>query len=100
MAKKRDSPYEPGRRSGNWLKIKKLMSCDCVIFGYTKGGGSKGETFGALILGLYDKGKPVYVGKVGTGFSQTDIDSLMKAFKGLETKEKTLQGGNIPEEIT
>ena len=55
MAKKKDSPYEPGIRSGNWLKIKKLLTCDCVIFGYTKGTGARAETFGALILGLYDK---------------------------------------------
>jgi DNA ligase D-like protein (predicted ligase)/DNA ligase D-like protein (predicted 3'-phosphoesterase) len=100
MAKKMDSPYEPGRRSGNWLKIKELQSCDCVICGYTKGEGVRGESFGALVLGLYSQGKLVYVGKVGTGFSNTDIDSLMKAFKGLETKAKTLQGVDIPEEIT
>ena len=37
IAKRKDSLYEEGRRSGSWLKIKKLKSCDCVIFGYTKG---------------------------------------------------------------
>ena len=31
VAKKKDSVYEPGVRSGNWLKIKKIRSCDCVI---------------------------------------------------------------------
>jgi ATP-dependent DNA ligase len=62
MAKKKDSHYEPSIRSGNWLKIKKLRSCDCVIFGYTKGTGARGKTFGALLLGLYNnEGKPVYV---------------------------------------
>ena len=86
MAKKKDSPYEPGVRSGNWLKIKKLRSCDCVVFGYTKGTGARETTFGALLLGLYDKeGKPVYVGKVGTGFSQDTLKALSEAFQKLET---------------
>jgi bifunctional non-homologous end joining protein LigD len=85
MAKKRDSLYEPGVRSGNWLKIKKLRSCDCVIFGYTKGAGARAETFGALLLGLYDgKSRPVYVGKVGTGFSQGVLKALAGAFEGLK----------------
>ncbi len=37
MAKKKQSFYEPGKRSNNWLKIKQVKTCDCVIFGYTKG---------------------------------------------------------------
>ena len=37
MAKKKDSPYEEGLRTGSWLKIKKLKTCDCIIFGYTFG---------------------------------------------------------------
>ena len=100
MAKKKNSPYEPGIRSHNWLKIKKLQSCDCVIFGYTKGTGIREQTFGALILGLYDEQKPVFVGKVGTGFSQQDQDMLLKAFKPLVVEEKTMEGVDVPEEIT
>jgi DNA ligase D-like protein (predicted ligase)/DNA ligase D-like protein (predicted 3'-phosphoesterase) len=90
MAKKKDSPYTPGVRSYNWLKIKKLATCDCVIFGYTRGEGSRGESFGSLVLGLYDGEKPVYVGNVGTGFSLVDLEALMKTFKELETMERTL----------
>jgi DNA ligase D-like protein (predicted 3'-phosphoesterase) len=90
MAKKKGSPYEPGVRSSSWLKIKKLASCDCVILGYTKGKGLRREAFGSLVLGLYENEKPVYVGKVGTGFSQEDLGVLMKAFKDLETRERTL----------
>jgi bifunctional non-homologous end joining protein LigD len=87
VAKKKDSPYEPGLRSNNWLKLKKLISCDCVIFGYTKGTGARKMTFGALLLGLYDeKGKPVYVGKVGTGFTQDTLQTLVKKFQELETE--------------
>lgn len=100
MAKKKDSPYTPGMRSNNWLKIKKLLSCDCVIFGYTAGEGNREETFGALILGLYERDKPAYVGKVGTGFSQTSMKNLMELFRRLETKEKTLEEVDAPEKIT
>ena len=100
MAKKKDSRYTPGVRSENWLKIKKLLSSDCVIFGYTIGEGKRRETFGALVLGLYENGKPVYVGKVGTGFSETTMNQLMETFRGLLAAEKTLEGVDISEEIT
>ena len=99
MAKRKDSIYEPGVRSDSWLKIKKLRSCDCVIFGYTRGTGARGKTFGALILGLYDKGKPVYVGKVGTGFSQETLKTLVEVFKGLTVNEAPLTS-DLHEEIT
>ncbi len=86
MAKRKDSQYEEGLRTGSWLKIKKLKTCDCVIFGYTQGTQSRGKTFGALILGLYDEdGKPVYVGKVGTGFTQETLGILMDKFGKIKT---------------
>lgn len=99
MAKKKDSVYELGVRSGNWLKIKKLRSCDCVIFGYTQGTGARSETFGALLLGLYDGEKPVYVGKVGTGFSQTLLKTLSERFQQLKTGKAPFNV-DIPEEVT
>jgi DNA ligase D-like protein (predicted ligase)/DNA ligase D-like protein (predicted 3'-phosphoesterase) len=100
MAKKKDSLYEPGVRSGNWLKIKKLRSCDCVIFGYTRGTGARAETFGALLLGLYDgKNRPVYVGKVGTGFSQDTLNTLTGAFQELKTTVAPFEG-EFHEEVT
>jgi bifunctional non-homologous end joining protein LigD len=100
MAKKKDSAYEPGIRSENWLKIKKLQSCDCVIFGYTTGTGIRTETFGALLLGLYDKeGKPIYVGKVGIGFSHDALDSLSKIFQKLKITSAPFKV-DIHEEIT
>ena len=100
MAKKKDSIYEPGVRSGNWLKMKKLRSCDCVIFGYTKGTGGREKTFGALLLGLYDKeGKPVYVGKVGTGFSQQTLKVLSEAFQELKTDAAPLKA-DVTEMVT
>ena len=85
VAKRKDSQYEEGLRTGSWLKIKKLKTCDCVIFGYTKGSESRGATFGALLLGVYDKGKPVYLGKVGTGFTQEMIRILTGKFEKIRT---------------
>ena len=100
IAKKEDSYYEPGVRSDRWLKIRKLLSCDCVILGYTRGSGARSETFGALLLGLYGKKqKLVYVGKVGTGFSQVMLNSLSKKFRRLKTDVEPLSV-NIPDEIT
>jgi bifunctional non-homologous end joining protein LigD len=99
MAKKKDSVYEQGVRSGSWLKIKKLRSCDCVIFGYTQGSGARSETFGALLLGLYDGTNPVYVGKVGTGFSQTMLQTLSERFKQLKTGKAPFKP-DIPDEVT
>jgi DNA ligase D-like protein (predicted ligase)/DNA ligase D-like protein (predicted 3'-phosphoesterase) len=100
IGKKKDSPYQPGVRSGYWLKIKRIVTCDCVIFGYTKGEGNRRKTFGALLLGLYNEKTPVFVGKVGTGFTQVTIGELLQRFKGLEVKEQTLEGVHVPEQVT
>ena len=86
VAKKKNSHYEEGMRTGSWLKIKNLRTCDCVIFGYTRGAESREATFGALLLGVYDKeGKPVYLGKVGTGFTQEMLGILNDKFEKIKT---------------
>ena len=51
MAKRKDSPYKPGIRSGMWLKIKAQKSCDCVIAGYTPGRGAGARPLGPSSLG-------------------------------------------------
>jgi DNA ligase D-like protein (predicted 3'-phosphoesterase) len=99
MAKRKDSNYVPGARSPNWLKIKPVLSCDCVVFGYTIGEGARKRTFGALILGLFDDEKPVYIGKVGTGFTQQDLESMHKLFEPAKADSRTLEGVDAPEEI-
>src|SRR3972149_794215 len=67
MAKEKESPYLPGERSGYWLKVKKGFDVDAVICGYIEGEGSRKGLFGSLILGVYEKGKLKYIGRVGTG---------------------------------
>jgi DNA ligase D-like protein (predicted ligase)/DNA ligase D-like protein (predicted 3'-phosphoesterase) len=85
MAKRKDSLYEPGVRSGAWLKIRAFKTCDCVIVGFTPGQGRRSSAFGALLLGLYDENTLVSVGKAGTGFSDRLLAELMKDFSPLIT---------------
>jgi DNA ligase D-like protein (predicted ligase) len=99
MAKRKDSLYQPGVRSGDWLKIKEEKECDCVILGYTKGQGKREETLGALLLGLFDDGKLVYVGKVGTGFGDSELERLKALLSGLVESQPPLDV-SIPEEMT
>ncbi len=100
MAKKKKSSYEEGKRSDNWLKIKQEKTCDCVIFGYTKGEGNREKTFGSLILGLYDATGPVFIGKVGTGLSDEDLGDLKYLLDKYRVKEKTLEGVDVEREVT
>ena len=81
VAKKVDSPYLLGKRSKYWLKIKVLRSIDCVIAGFTRGEGKRAQYFGALLLGVYDKGKLRYVGRVGTGWSESELATLTSTLK-------------------
>lgn len=100
MAKKKQSLYESGKRSDNWRKIKQIKTCDCVIFGYTQGEGRRDDAFGSLILGLYDGTAPVYVGKVGTGFSSQYMEELKKEMNEYRVEEETLREVDTDRDIT
>jgi bifunctional non-homologous end joining protein LigD len=76
MAKRRDSTYQIGRRSRDWLKLKAVKTLDCVILGYTPGEGWRSDYFGALVLGTYREGKLEFMGKVGTGFDEALLKEL------------------------
>jgi bifunctional non-homologous end joining protein LigD len=80
VAKKKDSIYLPGKRSDNWLKIKARMQQEAVIGGITEGEGWR-KHLGALMLGVYDQGRLRYVGNTGTGFSDAQINDLLKMLK-------------------
>jgi bifunctional non-homologous end joining protein LigD len=96
VAKRKESTYEQGLRTGSWLKVKNLKSCDCVIFGYSKGTGARESTFGALVVGLYDtEGKPIYIAHLGTGFTQQLLESLMADFKKLKKTPVTFFARDI-----
>ena len=85
MAKRRDSVYEPGRRSRYWLKIKSVASDDFVIGGFTRGRGARSSTFGSLLLGYYDERQDLhYAGSVGTGFDSRMLSGMKKILEVLK----------------
>jgi bifunctional non-homologous end joining protein LigD len=84
MAKRLGSRYLPGRRSREWLKVKGHGRQEFVIAGYTRGKGRRERTLGSLILGMYRGGDLVYVGNVGTGFTEQEIQRLLRKLKPLE----------------
>ena len=77
VAKRTGSRYHPGRRSPDWRKIKLTNTQDCVILGWTPGQGGRAGTFGALLVGAYDDGRLLWIGQVGTGFTQSTLDILL-----------------------
>ncbi len=87
LAKKRDSRYKPGQRTTEWLKIKTHSRQEFVIAGYTKGQGRRAGSFGALVLGTYEGGELRYVGNVGTGFTDQEIEKLLKLLKPLQRSD-------------
>jgi bifunctional non-homologous end joining protein LigD len=80
IGKQPSSGYEPGRRSGAWIKLKCVNEQEFVIGGYTPPQGSR-KYFGAILVGYYENKKLVFAGKVGTGFSVKSLSMLYKKFK-------------------
>jgi bifunctional non-homologous end joining protein LigD len=63
VAKDKHSKYHQGIRSSAWLKIKGILTQDCIVVGYTKGEGNRQDYFGSLILAAYDDlGKLRFIG--------------------------------------
>jgi bifunctional non-homologous end joining protein LigD len=88
MAKRSNSRYESGERSGSWLKIKSALSDEFVIGGYTTGQGSRAHSFGALLLGYYDeKGGLIFAGHVGTGLDEQSLVDLKNRLYALRTDD-------------
>jgi bifunctional non-homologous end joining protein LigD len=86
IGKRLGSPYV-SRRSGDWIKLKCKHRQEFVIVGYTDPKGAR-SAFGALLLGLHDRdsGELRYAGKVGTGFNETTLKSILAQLKPLQVK--------------
>ena len=83
IGKQRNSVYEPGRRSGEWIKLKCVEQQEFVIGGYTPPQGAR-KHFGAILVGYYENKKLVFAGKVGTGFTTKSLAMLYKKFRAEE----------------
>jgi bifunctional non-homologous end joining protein LigD len=95
IGKQADSVYQAGR-TRTWIKLKCRLRQDFVIAGYTAPKGSR-SGFGALLVGVYEKPRRlVYAGKVGTGFDEQMLASLVKRFAPLKSRESPLE--NPPRE--
>lgn len=92
IAKRLDSVYEAGRRTGAWLKIKNQRRQELVIGGWVAGEGKRQGTIGAILVGYYDpqaepRHKLQFAGKVGTGFSSRMLADLEQRFSDLATAD-------------
>ncbi len=94
MAKQIDSEYQPGQRTGGWVKFKWTHEQEFVIGGYTEPQGARAY-FGAILVGYYQGGKLLYAGKVGTGFDQKTLTSLYEEFQKL--RQDKCPFANLPE---
>ena len=88
MAKRLGSPYQVGRRSPNWRKVKHRLQLEVVVGGFTQGTGSRAGTFGALLVGLpAADGTLRFAGGVGTGFDQAMLEQLTAVLTARVTAE-------------
>jgi bifunctional non-homologous end joining protein LigD len=91
VAKRKNSRYESGQRSGAWQKMRVNQGQEFVIGGYTRAP----RTFDALIFGYYQYGQLMYVARTRNGFTPSSREQLFRRFRGLETP--ICPFGNLPE---
>ncbi|MCA2222669.1 non-homologous end-joining DNA ligase [Nonomuraea aurantiaca] len=88
VCKRLSSPYRPGRRSSEWTKVKNLTAVEVIVGGWKAGAGRRAGTIGSLLLGAHDRdGRLLFVGHVGTGFTQAMLDDLHERLTPLERPE-------------
>jgi bifunctional non-homologous end joining protein LigD len=78
VAKKRDSTYQPGRRSTSWIKDKLWLTQEVIIGGWRAGEGGRTSGIGALLVGVPEDDGLHFAGRVGTGFTDKDLAKLKK----------------------
>lgn len=98
VAKRLGSPYREGVRSPDWRKVKNFLTQAVVVGGWRPGQGRRTGTIGSLLVGVPDQeGRLVYVGHVGTGFSDADLRDLQRL---LTRRASSPFEGTLPREVT
>lgn len=104
IAKHLDSPYQPGKRSKDWLKLKNRRRVELVVGGFTSGSGNRTGSFGSLLVGIdataardpdvaralthpLERGALRFAGGVGTGFDTTTLARLSTAMGSIGSKD-------------
>lgn len=93
VAKRRESPYETGRRSPYWVKVKGTKTSEFIVAGYSTGQGSRSNTFGSLVLGYYDNDdRLIYAGSVGSGFDERLLADMLRRMDPLKIDKCPILG--------
>ncbi len=97
IAKRLDSRYEPGGRNGAWIKLKNTRRQELVIGGWLPGKGRRREQIGSLLVGCHTPaGELRFAGRVGTGFTGSELDRLSALLVGLEQPASPFVGRQPP----
>lgn len=97
VAKRLDSSYQPGLRSRSWVKVKGINRQELVVGGWLDGKGKRRGHLGALLLGVHEpSGELRYVGRVGSGFSDAELDRLEHLLTPLQRSTSPFTAGASP----
>lgn len=96
MAKRLGSAYQPGRRSGDWVKIKHSLRQEFVVGGWKRGEGSRTGRIGSLLLGYYEDDELRYAGRVGSGITDDDQARLLGRLEPLQVEASPFEGRQPP----
>lgn len=91
IAKRKNSYYNTGGRTNDWLKIKHMLTDEAIIAGFTEARGGR-KFFGALILGSYIDGKLTYIGHTGTGFTDKSLREMYHMLEPLIIDKNPFEG--------
>jgi len=96
VGKRLESPYRPGKRGRDWIKVKNVRGQEVVIGGWLPGKGRRDGRIGALLSGYYDgegeERRLRFAGKVGTGFSERDLELLGQRLEPLRMERSPFEG--------
>jgi bifunctional non-homologous end joining protein LigD len=85
VAKRKQSPYYPGQRAQNWLKVPTRKRQEFVIGGYAES--NRARSFRSLLFGAYNNGKLEWIGRSGGGFKEREMPGILKKLQSIEVEK-------------